>query len=110
MKKLRNNSLYEEERRIISTFFFITNAHSDKLLKSGFLSGEWEINTKFKVSNYENILPLHGLAHFALVELVNGIVYIIGGELYPTNLRQGKIYVYDSVNDYGYVVFWRMCK
>ena len=50
---------------IISTFFFITNAHSDKLLKSGFLSGEWEINTKFKVSNPKDKIVLilnHGSA------------------------------------------------
>tara|TARA_Y100001958_G_C21187391_1_gene516161 strand:+ start:141 stop:1061 length:921 start_codon:yes stop_codon:yes gene_type:complete len=50
---------------IISTFFFITHAHSDKLLKSGFLSGEWEINTKFKVSNPKDKIVLilnHGSA------------------------------------------------
>lgn len=36
---------------LISLFFFSTNLFADKLLKSGFLSGEWEIDTKFVVSN-----------------------------------------------------------
>ena len=31
--------------------FFTTNVMADKLLKSGFISGEWRLDTKFEVKN-----------------------------------------------------------
>ena len=35
-------------------FLFSNFSHADKLLKSGFLSGEWKLNTNFEVKNPKN--------------------------------------------------------
>jgi len=36
---------------LIIIIFFSSNAMADKLLKSGFVSGEWNLDTNFKVDN-----------------------------------------------------------
>ena len=44
-------------------FLFSTPLHADKLLKSGFLSGEWKLNTNFEVKDPKNkilIIYNHG--------------------------------------------------
>jgi len=43
---------------LISVLFLVTNAFADKLLKSGFLSGEWDLNTNFVVKNPEEKIVL----------------------------------------------------
>ena len=43
---------------LISLLFLVTNAFADKLLKSGFLSGEWDLNTNFVVKNPEEKIVL----------------------------------------------------
>ena len=35
-------------------FIFISSSQADKILKSGFLTGEWDLNTSFKVSDPSN--------------------------------------------------------
>ena len=44
-------------------FLFSSPLHADKLLKSGFLSGEWQLNTDFEVKEPKNkilIIYNHG--------------------------------------------------
>ena len=44
-------------------FLFSSPLHADKLLKSGFLSGEWKLNTDFEVKDPKNkilIIYNHG--------------------------------------------------
>ena len=43
---------------LISTLFFVTNTFADKLLKSGFLSGEWDLDTKFMIQNPKDKIVL----------------------------------------------------
>lgn len=50
---------------LLSLFFFASNSFADKLLENGFLSGEWELDTKFVVANPKNKIVLilnHGSA------------------------------------------------
>ena len=35
-------------------FLFSSPLHADKLLKSGFLSGEWKLNTNFELKDPKN--------------------------------------------------------
>ena len=48
---------------LLIIFLFSSPLHADKLLKSGFLSGEWKLNTDFKVKDPKNkilIIYNHG--------------------------------------------------
>ena len=39
---------------LLIIFLFSSSLHADKLLKSGFLSGEWKLDTNFEVEDPKN--------------------------------------------------------